>query len=644
MTIVDNIVGQSAPETVSEPVDQDEAARAFADRVVALTNVILSAAGVAVVVLLFLIYIWKSTAAQYFTPFSLLEEAAYTFISANNYLHFGYLNSGFLQDFATSINPADHPYIYNHMPPGPDLLTSAFLWMSGGDYRAVRLIFAVALLAGMVVYLLFARALMQRLGAGLYGLVLLLVTPWAIIQLFDRQVYSLFPLLVFLPLLLGLRFLKTNKVAYLAGAAVIITLSSIYLEYSLQSAVIFCWGMLYVTQLVPLRFRHMVVIGAAFGVGIGAHLIQNLLVLGWHNFVQELQYTISNRITGYPTQEQLEGFYHRLGVLHHGSHPIALSALVAQAKANFSITAASSGAAMLVACGLWALCGSGVSFGGAEGHLSFDRHAAAERLSLLGRMTIWAVITILAPIFLFPAFAQEVNLRGVGNFFFLAILLAFLAGYGLWLLCYCMHRAVAIVKDPMAVPGRPNADVAEAGPAVLKLAVSVGRILAVTGIALALAGTTYRLVSNTAAEMSYIVHLDPQKWAPLNAISGYKGALFMTNINVPTVGFLTRAPGFGVCGPASVSKDGNLNLRACKTAFMRRYDYWLSQRPHYFFYFTLPELFPGFADCMPQGLLIGSTRGDGGCMQDLADRLESRYARVMSNGIVTVFDLSKPKP
>ncbi len=636
--------GQSAAETMCEPVDHDAAARAFADRVATRSNVIVTTAGIAMVAFLFIVYIWKSAGAQYFTPFSLLEEAAYTFISANNYLHFGYLNSGFLQDFATNLNPADHPYIYNHMPPGPDLVTSALLWMSGGDYREVRFIFAVTLLIGMAVYLLFARELMHFLGVRLYGLVLLLITPWALIQLFDRQVYSLFPLLTFLPLLFGLRFLRTNNIVYLAGAAGIITLSALYLEYSLLSAVIFCWGMLYITQLVPLRLRHMLVIGAAFAVGIGAHLLQNMLVLGWHNFVQELQYTISNRVTGYPTQGQLEGFYHRLGVLHHGSHPIQLHALAAQAAANFSVTAASSGAAMLLACGLWALCGSAVSFGGAEGRLSFDRHAAVERLSLLGRMTVWIVITILAPIILFPAFAQEVNLRGVGNFFFLALLLTFLAGYGLWLLCYCTHRAVTIVKDPMAVPGRPVADVAEAGAAILKLGASVGRILAVAGVALALAGTVYRVVSNTSAETSHILGLNPQKWAPLNAIRRYNGALFMTNINVPTVGFLTRAPGFGVCGPKSVKNDGNLDLLACKTAFMRRYDYWLLQRPHYFFYFTLPELFPGFADCMPKGLLLGSTRDDSGCMHDLAYRLESRYSRVMSNSVVTVFDLSKPKP
>jgi hypothetical protein len=644
VTVVGDMGEQSVSETVSEPVDQNVAAQVFATRVVTLTNVIVTIAGIAIVTFLFIVYIWKSAEAQYFTPFSLLEEAAYTFISANNYLHFGYLNSGLLQDFATNLNPADHPYIYNHMPPGPDLVTSGWLWLTGNDYRAVRFIFAVALLSGMIVYLLFARELMHQLGVRLYGLALLLITPWTIVQLFDRQVYSLFPLLTFLPLLFGLRFLRTNNMVYLAGTAAIITLSTFYLEYSMLSAVIVCWGMLYITQLVPLSLRHMLIIGTAFAVGIGAHLLQNMLVLGWHNFVQELHYTLSNRITGYPTQQQLEGFYHQLGVLHHGSHPIQPRALVAQVAANFSVPAASSGAAMLVACGLWVLCGRAVSFGGVEGRLSFDLRAAVAGLSLLGRMTVWAVITILAPIFLFPAFAQEVNLRGVGNFFFLALLLTFLAGYGLWLLCYCTHRAIAIVKDPMAVSGRPNADVAEAGPAVLKLVASVGRILAVTGIALALAGTAYRVVTNTSAETSHILGLNPQKWSPLNAISRYKGSLFMTNINVPTVGFLTRAPGFGVCGPKSVKKDGSLDLLACKTAFVRRYDYWLSQRPRYFFYFTSPELFPGFADCMPQGLLLGSARDDSGCMQDLADRLESRYARVMSNGIVTVFDINKPKP
>ena len=250
-------------------------------------------------------YLKQSAHSQFFTPYSLLEEAAYTFTSANNYLRFGYLNSGFLQDFATGLDPADHPYVYNHMPPGPDLLTSVVLSLSDRNYVWARAFFASTMLAGLAVYYLFLRKFFSNLGAGLPAVALLLISPWVITQLFDRQIYSPFLLLAFLPPLLLFRYLEKYNTSYLIAAAAVIVLSSIYIEYSLLSAIIVSWIFMYLMQLMPLRLRHMIVVCAAFGFGIVAHLVQNMLYLGWDIFVTELKYTIYNRVTGYPTQQAL---------------------------------------------------------------------------------------------------------------------------------------------------------------------------------------------------------------------------------------------------------------------------------------------------------------------------------------------------
>ncbi len=187
----------------SKPVGEHApASRLFADRVLRVANAVTLALGLALVFGLFVYYVWQSEKALYFTPYSLLEEAAYTFTSANNYLRFGYLNSGLLQDFSSSLDPADHPYVYNHMPPGPDLLTSVLLWAFRGNYDLVRVFFAATMLAGVGVYLVFVREMLHHFGVRFFGVVLLLITPWVIIQLFDRQIYSPFLLLVFLPLVL----------------------------------------------------------------------------------------------------------------------------------------------------------------------------------------------------------------------------------------------------------------------------------------------------------------------------------------------------------------------------------------------------------------------------------------------------------
>lgn len=625
--------------------EHSDVSRVFASRVVAISNLIALGLGAILVFGLYAYYLRQSGKALYFTPYSLLEEAAYTYTSAKNYLQFGYLNSGLLQDFSTSPDIADHPFAYNHMPPGPDLFTSVLLWLFSSNYVWVRAFFATSMLAGVVAYFLFARALLRHLGAHFPGIVLALLSPWVIIQLFDRQIYSPFLLLVFLPLLLTFQFLKTGKPGYFITSLVIIVLSAIYIEYSLLSAVIFCWTMLYFMQLLPLKFRHMAVIGAAFGLGIGAHLVQNMLYLGWDNFVLELKLTISNRTTGFPTQEELKDFYHRLGLVHHGSRPVERGALWAQIAANFSLPVTPSARLMLFACAVWIVFGRGIHFNAGDGRPVINRNVIANELWLILRLAAWAAITVLAPMILFPAFAQEVNLRGVANVFFLAIPLAFLAGYGIWALAYSGHRAACVLIDPAGSEGRSSTDITEPGPALVKLLIYVGRAVALTGICLALIDGSIAVFRNVTNEVGYIQRLgqNPQKWDPLYDIRRFNGDLFMTNINVPTVGFLTSAPGFGVCSPDSVKKDGEFNLRECKTSFMRRHDYWLTQRPRYFFYFSASELFPGFADCMPAGLVIGSTRGSSECMQQLRDTLDSQYPLVMKNELVSVYDLAARK-
>ena len=644
-----------APDTALHPLtrlyplkpvgEHATASRLFADRVLRIANLVTLALGLALVSGLFVYYVGQSEKALYFTPYSLLEEAAYTFTSANNYLRFGYLNSGLLQDFSSSLNPADHPYVYNHMPPGPDLLTSVLLWAFRGSYDLVRVCFAAIMLAGVGVYLVFARDILQHFGVRFFGVVLALITPWVIIQLFDRQIYSPFLLLVFLPLVLAIRFLKYQRRAYFIGALCVIIASAVYIEYSLLSAVIFCWTMLYFTQLLPLKFRHMVLIGSAFGIGIAAHLVQNMLYLGWDTFLLELKLTISNRTTGFPTQAELKDFYHQLGLVHHGSHPIEPGVLSSQISANFALPVTPSAKIMLFSCVLWMFVGRGVRFSPDDGQPILIRNAVAAELWLLLRLAAWVIITVLAPIILFPAFAQEVNLRGVGNVFFLAIPFAFLAGYGIWVLAYAGHRTLSVLADPAGVAGRPAADITEPGPALIRLGVFVGRAIAIAGICLALIDGSFAVARNVTNELSYIHRLG-QNAGRLNLlydIRRFHGELFMTNINVPTVGFLTEAPGFGVCGPDSVKQDGRFDLLECKTSFMRRYDYWLTQRPRYFFYFSLPEFFPGFADCLPADTLIGSKRGEDGCMKQLLDTLESRYPLVLKNDLVLVFDLSAPK-
>jgi hypothetical protein len=128
----------------------------------------------------------------------------------------------------------------------------------------------------------------------------------------------------------------------------------------------------------------------------------------------------------------------------------------------------------------------------------------------------------------------------------------------------------------------------------------------------------------------------------LDDIGRFAGEPFMTNINVPTIGVFTRSVGFGVCAPESIQPLKKLDLDQCKIAMTRRYDYWRSIRPRYFFYTADPRLFPGFADCLPANSYVGQSRRQASCMEDLRERLSSQYALVLKNDLISIYDLSRP--
>jgi hypothetical protein len=125
----------------------------------------------------------------------------------------------------------------------------------------------------------------------------------------------------------------------------------------------------------------------------------------------------------------------------------------------------------------------------------------------------------------------------------------------------------------------------------------------------------------------------------LEELRHFQGEVYMTNINAPLVGFLLNSPGFGVCSPDSIAEDSTLDLKQCKIAFMRRYQYWLNHRPKYFIFFWDGQFFPGFADCVPTGLLLGQERGGENCNTILEAKLELNFKQLFKNKLFSVFDL-----
>src|SRR5437867_8494346 len=215
----------------------------FSTVVVSITDSVALSVCATLVLFLIIVYADSLKNSHVFSPYSLPEESAYTYTSARNFIAFGYLNSGFLQDFATSAAQADHPYVYDHMPPGPDILTSILLNASGGKYTFTRIVFSTIAVVGFVVYLLFARLLLAEYSLKGAGLIVLFLGPWILLQIMERQIYSPFPLLAFLPMYFYGLCQKSHWQywrRFYVGLFVI-CVSAFYLEYSLSSGFICCW-------------------------------------------------------------------------------------------------------------------------------------------------------------------------------------------------------------------------------------------------------------------------------------------------------------------------------------------------------------------------------------------------------------------
>jgi len=582
-------------------------------------------AGAAVAVLwlalLLLINLIGIVRFPYFGPTSLVEEVTYTYTSANNYLRYGFLNSGLLQDFSSSSRAVDHPYIYNHMPPGPDIFTALVLQGSDGSYRAVRLAYTTVFVIGIAFFVKFVRLVLSGARLRGAGFAVLFLGPWMIVQNFERHTASPQPLLIFAPLVALGSYYRTGHRRYewLAFAGVLA--SAFYLDYNVLSGVSWCWVLLCLTQLVRLDRRHLAAFLVAVAAGIGLHLLQNFLYLG-SAFWQELPMLLSNRVRGWPTQEEMKTFYQSIGVVHHGSRAPDWIAVLKVMKIQMWFF----GQKVIFLTGAVALGWLVARYArrNPDGSVVLSRGEATADLAFFAKLLIWANGTVILAQLTFPAFTQEVNLYGARtNLLFQAVV-------GVAVLSYTV-RGIVRWHPFRTLTGRSE----ERGVTPMWLAEAAIWLVLVAGVLLG----TRAVVDANGGELHQLVSdFYQHKNRFLADAQRFDGEVFMTNINTPPVAFFVRERGHGVCGPESIEDGGVIDVGSCKVAFMRTAPSDPANRPRYFFLFWSRELFPGFADCLPSGALIGQERGED-CISLMRARLSVNFERVFKNELFEVYDL-----
>src|SRR5213594_3271605 len=154
-----------------------------------------------VLVLIFLASLLPSVfRSAYFSPIATVDEQLMYYQAARTFNEYGFLNSYLLQDFSTSSNPAHHPFVYNHMPPGPEIFTALLTRVFGEQYRLIRMIFLGIFLVGLVCYFRFARLMLRGFNLTGEGFAILFIPPAVMFHMMDHPAYSPFPFLAFFPL------------------------------------------------------------------------------------------------------------------------------------------------------------------------------------------------------------------------------------------------------------------------------------------------------------------------------------------------------------------------------------------------------------------------------------------------------------
>ena len=126
------------------------------------------AASMFVMIWLYTIHIASVKEYPYFSPSSNVEEIASTYSIAANFNRFGFLYTGFLQNKAASPDPADHPFVYSHMPPGVEVVNALLMRATNGSFYWTAIVLATLVPFGFAFYLFFIQKILKRhtIGGG----------------------------------------------------------------------------------------------------------------------------------------------------------------------------------------------------------------------------------------------------------------------------------------------------------------------------------------------------------------------------------------------------------------------------------------------------------------------------------------------
>ncbi len=514
------------------------------------------------------------------------DEHLLYYLAGRNFVTYGFSNSDFLQDISSSSRAEDHPFVYNHMPPGPELLVAAMMKLVGERYRTFRIVFAGAFLAGVGCFLWFVSILFRTWGRAGAGFALLFIPPATMLRLMDHPMYFAFPLLAFFPLVAMDRYYASRKARWLLAGFGVALVSSFFLAYQFVILTGLCWILLSALRLFRLDRRHVLGLCSVTALGVGIHLAQNVVHLGMSQALADVRLTVANRATGRPTGEELKDWYQSINIVHHGTHELSgirLVESIGRTLASIYGIKLTLGALILSVFLRW---------------WRRSRLGSADSKSdpPIVRLAIWVGLTLTIPLAVFPAYSADYNLQGVGAFYLSPLAVLVLGGA-----FREIGDAFRRLRGKMRLTASAAAGVLVAGIASLLM-----------HDARAIRRSMQAVRNNPYAEL-----------AELPKVVG--GRVVMTNIYPGAVGFFTKEAVIGGAEFEAFPENGPPNPDAAYARHIRNYGQ-SGRRPQYYVLFR--RLYTGFTKYR-----------DEESVGRLHAHIAKRHKMVYENHLFTVFEL-----
>ena len=482
----------------------------------------------------------------YFSPYATVDEQLAYYEAARNFNKYGFLNSMLLQDMSSSSRPEHHPFIYSHMPPGPEIVVALLMRLFGENFVAIRLIFAGIFVLGAFYFLRFTKIVLYAAGLVGSGFAMFLVDPPAIMHAIDHPAYSPFPLLTFLPLVALKSYYDHGRRLAFGAAVAAVFVASVYLVYPQLLMALVSWIALSLLGIIRVDRRHLLVFSGAVTFGVLLHFFQNLLFLGPWIFLKELQFTLANRMFALPISDELRAMYQSIGVVHQGFYQFDVEALwgtICRALYIAGSPGISWTLMLLVVLSLMLSLARASQFDRNEGVFTIRRGHGTAMLRYFGALAMWVVATIVLPLLTFPAYSVSYQ-PSAANRFFLAVL-------GTAGMAYLGREVVGVLRrlrPPSSVVWK---DWRQTGLVCLGIVLLIGTLHLVYRV-----GKAYRAGARVVVKEST---RDDTAWQVANALQPLKGEIVMTNVYPTLVSFFTREATFGGCESAAFPSQEPVN-------------------------------------------------------------------------------------